>query len=89
MGILMKSNGEVEEIKPSNGKTFSLQELQGFVQGYIEIVGVGNKYLILNEEGKLNGLDMNRKATEIFIKYYGSTDVIVGDVLLADEDEIN
>ena len=89
MGILMKSNGDVEEVAPNNGKTFSLQELQQYVQGYIEIVGVGDKYLILNEEGKLIGLELNVKATEIFIKYRGATDVVVGDVLLADDDEIN
>lgn len=90
MGILMKTNGDVSEVYPQEkSKHFSLKELQGFVNGYIEIVGVGTKFLVLNEEGKLNGLEINIKATEIFQKYYGMTDVIVGDVLLADESEID
>lgn len=90
MGILMKANGDVSEVYPTKkGHGFSLKELQGFVEGYIEIVGIGKKFLVLNEEGKLNGLEINLKATEIFQKHYGVTDVIVGDVLLADENEID
>jgi hypothetical protein len=89
MGILMKENGDVSEVYPQERKnTFSLKEMQGFVGGYIEIVSVGQKYLVLNEEGKLNGLEINLKATEIFQKHYGQTDVIVGDVLLIDSDEV-
>lgn len=84
----MKSNGEVQEITPKNGKHFSLDELQGFVEGYIEIVSIGDKHLVVNEEGKLNGLDINSKATEIFAKHYGHIDVIVGNALLANRGEI-
>lgn len=90
MAIWIKANGDVQEVFPQNKKTFSLDELQGFVQGYIEMVGIGtDHYMILNEEGKLNGLDLNVKATEIFQKHYGATDVIVGDVLLTDMVEVN
>ena len=88
MGILMKSNGEVQEITPQNGKHFSLEELQGFVEGYIEIVSIGDKHMVVNEAGKLDGLDINSKATEIYIKHYGSNDIIVGNALLADRGEI-
>lgn len=88
MGILMKVNGDVSEVYPAEKKGFSLKELQGFVDGYIEIVGVGKQFMVLNEEGKLNGLDINIKATEIFQKHYGATDVIVGDILLADANEV-
>ena len=88
MGILMKANGDVSEVYPAEKKGFSLKELQGFVDGYIEIVGVGKQFMVLNEEGKLNGLYINIKATEIFQKHYGATDVIVGDILLADANEV-
>lgn len=89
MGILMKANVDVSEVYPKEKKNgFSLEELQGFVEGYIEIVSVGQKFLVLNEEGKLNGLEINQKATEIFQKHYGATDLIVGDVLLADVGEV-
>lgn len=89
MAIFIKENGVVAEVKPQNGKTFSLEELQYFVKGYIEIIMVGEKLMVLNEEGKLYDYDINLTATEIFQKYYGNTDVIVGCVLLADNDELD
>ena len=79
--VLIKANGEMTHVNPADGKAFTLEELQGFVGGYIEIVTTlrGNK-LVVNEEGKLNGLPVNIIATEI----YGQEDVIVGDALFCD-----
>jgi hypothetical protein len=51
MGILIKANGDVSEVYPAQKKGFSLKELQGFVDGYIEIVSVGKQFMVLNEEG--------------------------------------
>ncbi len=88
MATLIKTNGEVQEITPQNGKNFSLDELQGFVEGYIEIVSIGDKHMVVNEAGKLDGLDINLKATEIYVNHYGSNDIIVGNALLANRGEI-
>ena len=89
MAQFIKANGEVTEVKPKNGKDFSLEEMQKFVGGYIEIVESqikGDKRLIvLNEEGKLHGLPVNPKATAIF-GYPG--DFIVGDVLVCTNKEV-
>ena len=41
------------------------------------------KLMIVNEEGKLNGLPFNAKASELY------PDVIVGDVLVCDLKEVD
>jgi hypothetical protein len=90
VALLIKANANGSEawIRPKNGKRFMLTELQGLVGGNIEIVHVkmGGKVMIINEEGKLKDLPVNRKATDLYI--YGDNDVIVGDVLLMDKNLI-
>lgn len=90
-GIIVKANGEVIEVSPKNGKDFKLEELKAIVNGYIEIVGIEYNgefvHLVCNEEGKLDGLPFNQKATEIAIKG-GLFDEIVGDVLICGLDQI-
>ena len=81
-GVFIKSNGEEVHVNPSNGSNFSLDELQSYVGGYIEIISIGNQSLILNEEGKRNDLKVNEKATTMFKNQYGNVDFVVGDVLV-------
>lgn len=86
MAKLIKTDGTVREVKPSNGKSFSLEELQRFVGGYIEIISLpnGNK-ICVNEEGKIAYLPPNERATEIWKKEYPDRDeLIVGDILLVE-----
>jgi hypothetical protein len=83
MATLFKTDGTVQEIKPKKGQ-FSLEELQGFVGGYIEGVFITeDTMLFLNEEGKLNGLPFNPGATQLWESTFGAgTDYIVGDAIL-------
>jgi Domain of unknown function (DUF3846) len=84
---ILYANGNVEEVEPANGKTFTLAELKAIVGGYIEIVRPNNfdtLYLIVNEEGKLMGLPININATTI----YDMKDQIVGDALVCFVKEI-
>lgn len=74
---LMITSTELTLVKP-NGKYFTLKELQKAVDGYIEI---GPEILpdfltVVNEEGLLIGLKINRLASILFDKKY------VGNVLL-------
>ncbi len=79
MPTLYKTNGEVTEVSPK-GKFFSLEELHGFVGGYIEYVRLPNGcVLVVNEEGLLEDLPINIKATNI-VSFFGYPD-IVGDAL--------
>tara|TARA_R100001244_G_scaffold86809_2_gene66205 strand:- start:5736 stop:6086 length:351 start_codon:yes stop_codon:yes gene_type:complete len=81
-GVFIKSNGEEVQVNPSNGSNFDLEEMQTYVGGYIEIISMGNQTLVLNEEGKLKGLPINNRATQIFKGHFGDLDFIVGDVLV-------
>jgi hypothetical protein len=78
MAELIKSSGEITPIAPKNGKSFDLQELQGYVGGYIELVRLSDgKVMVVNEEGKLHGLPVNQMASAIYLR-----DSIVGDVVV-------
>ena len=88
MATLIKSNGTEVEIHP-NSKFFSLEELQSFVGGYIEIVALDKEfYMVLNEEGKLKCLPKNDKATRLYHRVRYTDDVIVGNVLICNNTEI-
>ncbi|MBW8016573.1 MAG: DUF3846 domain-containing protein, partial [Planctomycetes bacterium] len=71
MAIIIKVSGTNENINPSNGKVFTLEELQQAVGGYIELVPINqgehkNKLMIVDEEGKLKAdAQVNREASEI------------------------
>lgn len=81
---------ETSEVKPQSGKTFSLSELQGFVDGYIEIVKLNDgKIMVVNEEGKLKDLPFNHAATKIYAETYSNRDVIVGNALVCEPNELD
>jgi len=85
---LVNSNGDVKSVKPKNNKTFSLKELQAYVNGYIQILKTrDDRVMIVNEEAKLNRLPYNEIATSLYI--YGTHDVVVGDVLVTDKELIS
>ena len=87
MATLLKSNGEEKNVLPQNKKDFSLEELQKYVGGLIEIVRTkDNKPMIINEEGKINDLPINQKASELY--QYNEFDFIAGDVLICQPNEI-
>lgn len=82
---IIKASGEVIEVTPKNGTDFSLKEMQDVVGGLIETIGTpdGKKIMVLNEEGKLDGLPLNITATKIAWKKFKLVDDwIAGDVLL-------
>lgn len=85
MAKLIRANGEVVEIEPKDKDSFTLDEMQGYVNGWIEVVYLASgDVMVVNEEGKLNGLPINEKATEL----YGSIDTIVGDVMIINRNQI-
>ena len=85
MATIYKANGEVIETTPKNGKDFSLEEMQAIVGGYIEIVYLDNgKLMIVNEEGKINGLPLNENASMLV----GYTDLVMGDVLVCESKQV-
>lgn len=76
-GIQITVDGKSTVVTPKDGKKFSLEELQGFVGGYIERVGnVGRKTMYADEDGRPKGLPPNAVASE------KAGRLIVGTVLI-------
>lgn len=83
--VFLKADGTVSEIKPANGKTFDLEEMQKLVGGLIEIIDLKDgRCLVVNEEGKLTGLPRNDKATGLWEESFGLSDVIVGNAIVCE-----
>jgi Domain of unknown function (DUF3846) len=83
--FLYKTDGTIERVVPSNGVHWSLEELQKFVGGYIEMARtIDGRWLVLNENGKVMTpmLPLNIAATELYI--YGQHDPIVGPAVVVD-----
>ena len=88
MGKLIKADGTTVEVSPKNGTDYTLAELQEFVGGYIEVIPAYKKgyILVINEEGKLEGLPRNGRATDLAdITLW---DCIVGDALYCKSSEV-
>lgn len=69
MATLLKSDGTRKEIQPQNGTDFKLEELQAYVDGYIEIVNLQNgETLVINEDGK-DRYPTNETATKLARKH--------------------
>lgn len=88
---LIPVRGHAIEISPRHGPKFTLEELQAYVGGYIELVCYthDNHLLIVNEEGKLLNLPYNDRATQLFRMNRLTRDVIVGDVVLIAKHQID
>jgi hypothetical protein len=80
--ISVKATGEITVLDFVNVKGSCLDFLQGQVGGDVECVGFTDKIdMWLNAEGKYNGNSLNLVATKMWRKYYGATDLIMGDVV--------
>ena len=83
MGMLMQTDGRTKQVRPSNGKFWTFDEKQAIVKGYPEVVRtVDDRWMVINEAGKVTGLELNIPATRLYI--HGRTDVVMGDVLVVD-----
>jgi hypothetical protein len=85
MTTLYTPDGRTKEVHPANGKHWTLEELQGFVGGYIEILRtIDGGFMVINELGKVTVpmLDLNIPATRIY--QHGRVDPIVGPALVVD-----
>lgn len=85
MASLIKTDGTITTVHPKAGigKSFSLEELQGYVGGYIEIVYTANgKLCVVNEEGRLMRLQPNPRAS--LVTGYD----LVGDALICENHEV-
>lgn len=97
----IKADGHVFEVEPDNGVTFSLEELQAAVGGFIEVINVPwhhymkrrhpdyvSRMIVCNEEGKIRCLPLNDKASDLAFDQIQYWDFICGDVLFIDSDKM-
>lgn len=88
--ILIKTDGRMQGVRPANGGDFSLEELQGFVEGLIEIIDLTpNVIMVVNEEGK--GLLEPNPAATVIAKARGAIfphDYIAGNALMCPSDMV-
>ena len=83
----IKANGETKDVSPMNGTDFSLEEAQGFVGGYIEVVRLSpTQIMIVNEEGIIRGMRLNENASLIATMSHGFSYPIYGDVLVCPDE---
>jgi hypothetical protein len=86
MALHITADGSEKEVRPADGKGFTLAELQGFVGGYIEALYLPDGSILwLNEEGKLKGLPENSSGRVQLLAHSAGIahdDYIVGDVLI-------
>ncbi len=88
--LLFKTDGYVQSIEPKDSNKFSLDELQGYVHGHIEVVPLpGNQLLVCNDEGKIQGLPINRFATLMVKEHLQPNDFLVGDVLIINSNQLD
>lgn len=82
---LYATDGTITELTPPNSVHWTLEELQGMVGGYIEILRTNDrKWMVINELGKVvqPWLPLNIEATKIY--QYGRRDPIVGRAVVID-----
>jgi hypothetical protein len=69
MGKLIRWNGDTSDVQPLNGTDYQLDELKKFVDGYIEIVNLNERFImVVNEEG-MRDKPVNKLATLLAISY--------------------
>lgn len=89
MATLIRATGEQMTVKPASGGKFTLEELQGFVSGFIERIDLENgKAMYINEDGKALQMKCNIAAT-VCLQQRGCLqgDYIAGDAVILDYSE--
>lgn len=79
----------ISEIEPANGRDFTLEELQQYVGGLIEIVEMPTpgQIMVVNEEFLYNGSSINPIATAM-MERPGEPAMICGSVVICDDEQV-
>lgn len=88
--ILFETTGRTISVFPANGTDFTLEELQQYVEGYIEIIDISeNVIMVVNEDGK-GMLEPNGMATVIAkrLRAIFPNDYIAGNALMCPSDMV-
>jgi hypothetical protein len=88
MATIIKTNGEKVNVKPEDGMEISLGQMQGAVEGFIELVPMLNsdhadKIMFCNEDGHRLGKEYNSVASMM------AGQQIVGNVIVCEHGEVS
>ena len=86
--LVIKTTGELEVVSFTAKTEYEI--IKTAVGGYLEIVRLSPSMTMwINEEGKLDRLPVNHRATTIWTYYFGATDIIVGNVVITGGTDIH
>lgn len=88
VATLIKVDGTETETKPAHGATFQLKEMQAHVGGLIEVIRMGSRWVVMDEEGKRKGKAKNTAATHRVHDFLLPEDFLVGDILICEPEEM-
>jgi hypothetical protein len=82
--LLIKPDGEIEEVDTPNNRAYTLKEMQTVVGGYVQLVYLpGGRVMMVDEEGLYKNYKYNEKASQM------AGQSIVGTVLVTNRNKIN
>lgn len=69
MGLLIEANGKKKTVISKEGAHYTLEELQGYVGGYVERIDMFNgSAMYVDEDGRSKNLPCNTFATKVLAK---------------------
>lgn len=88
---LIEVGADPVEITPANGKSFTYEELKGYINGTLTIVPLPDgRSIVADDNGKLLDLPVNEKASEFWQEQYpiskypfNNDGTLVGTVIVA------
>jgi hypothetical protein len=84
--FLVAVDGTVTPLKPGNGKSFTLDEVQALVGGYVQLLAIQKKpfilYALMDEDGLLKRLPLNPEASRIATQKMGRDMIMVGPIVI-------
>lgn len=89
MAKLYTTDGKSTDVQPGNGRSFTLEEMQALVGGYIQILYMADRTcLVFNEDGKRLQMPRNPEATKLVVGRIHILDYIVGPALHCTRKEV-
>ena len=86
MAMLYTPDGRTKQVRPQGDK-FTNDELRAMLGGWYEVTRtLDGDLMLVDDEGKLKGLELNIPATRIYV--HGRRDVILGPALVLDRGEM-
>ncbi len=86
MAVLIQCDGATRSIEPRNGSYFVLHEMQQYLGAYIEVVKVGDRWIVIKDASHADCLTVNARAT-MLARQHSVAEAIYGDVLLLEPEE--